>query len=85
MEKACGALPVFLWQCGKATDAESVFEYDKYRPNVKVKEDGYVQPFAGGASQKSKQSDRGCLHQNDPTKPGIISTLRHHILYLIKV
>ena len=32
----------------KATDAESVFEYDKYRPNVKVKEDGYVQPFAGG-------------------------------------
>ena len=70
----------------KATDAESVFEYDKYRPNVKVKEDGYVQPFAGASqSQKSKQSDRGCLHQNDPTKPGIISTLRHHILYLIKV
>ena len=55
----------------KATDAESVFEYDKYRPNVKVKEDGYVQPFASGPSQKSKQSDRGCLHQNDQQSQGL--------------
>ncbi len=43
----------------KATDAESVFEYDKYRPNVKVKEDGYVQPFAGGPHRNPSNPTEG--------------------------
>ena len=43
----------------KATDAESVFEYDKYRPNVKVMEDGYVQPFAGGPHRNPSNPTEG--------------------------
>lgn len=43
----------------KATDAESVFEYDKYRPNVKVKEDGYVQLFAGGPHRNPSNPTEG--------------------------
>ena len=43
----------------KATDSESVFEYDKYRPNVKVKEDGYVQSFAGGPHRNPSNPTEG--------------------------
>ena len=43
----------------KATDAESVFEYNKYRPNVKVKEDGYVQSFAGGPHRNPSNPTEG--------------------------
>lgn len=43
----------------RVTDSETVFEYDKYRPTVNVKEDGYVQPFAGGPHRNPNNPTEG--------------------------
>lgn len=37
-----------MWCVTDTKKTTTTFDYDRYRPDISVKEDGYVQPFAGG-------------------------------------
>lgn len=43
----------------RVTKMEDTFEYDKYRPTVAVKEDGFVQPFCGGPHRNPNNPNEG--------------------------
>lgn len=50
---------IFMEMWREETKRKHVFEYEHYKPTVAVKEDGYVQPFAGGPHRNPNNPTEG--------------------------